>query len=226
MTTSTSAPAVRNTAQQSFAPSAQQPLQSWLLIALVFIAGAVSLSIEMAASRLITPYFGSSQLVWAAIIGLVLLYLTVGYYVGGMLSDRYPQPRILYSITMLAALFTILIPFISTPLLQGLLNIFGSDAQGIIYGTLIAVILLFALPTILLGIVSPFAIRLRIIQIGKAGHVAGMLYAISTAGSILGTFLPVLVLLPWLGTILTFVVSGALLLAYSIVGIIATWTTR
>jgi predicted membrane-bound spermidine synthase len=83
------------------------------------------------------------------------------------------------------------------------------------------VIALFAIPTILLGCVSPYAIRLRVIQIGKAGHVAGLLYAISTAGSILGTFLPVLVLLPDLGTTQTFIVSGVILLLFSIVGLLA-----
>lgn len=223
MTTTSSSTAVdRAASQQTVKTTSKHSFQGWLLICLVFIAGAVSLSIEMAASRLITPYFGSSQLVWATIIGLILLYLTVGYYVGGMLSDRYPRPRILYGITAIAALFTIIIPFIGAPILRWSLNTFNANEQGVIYGTLITVILLFAIPTILLGIVSPYAIRLRIIQVGEAGHVAGMLYAISTAGSILGTFLPVLTLLPWLGTTLTFVASGAVLLLISAIGILVT----
>jgi len=221
-TTSSSKAADRAASQQTEKTTSKHSFQGWLLICLVFIAGAVSLSIEMAASRLITPYFGSSQLVWATIIGLILLYLTVGYYVGGMLSDRYPRPRILYGITAIAALFTIIIPFIGAPILRWSLNTFNANEQGVIYGTLITVILLFAIPTILLGIVSPYAIRLRIIQVGEAGHVAGMLYAISTAGSILGTFLPVLTLLPWLGTTLTFIVSGAVLLLISAIGILVT----
>jgi predicted membrane-bound spermidine synthase len=195
--------------------------QGWLLIVMVFIAGAVSLSTEMAASRLLTPYFGSTQLVWATIIGLILLYLTVGYYVGGLLSDRYPRPQILYSITASAALFTILIPFIGHPILHWTQITFSANTTGVFYGSLCAVIALFAIPTILLGCVSPYAIRLRVIQIGKAGHVAGLLYAISTAGSILGTFLPVLVLLPDLGTTQTFIVSGVILLLFSIVGLLA-----
>jgi predicted membrane-bound spermidine synthase len=200
--------------------SSGQSRQGWLLILMVFVAGAVSLSIEIAASRLLTPYFGSTQLVWATIIGLILLYLTVGYYVGGLLSDCYPRPHMLYSITTIAAFFIILIPFIGGPILHWAQVTFSADTTGVFYGSLCAVIALFAIPTILLGCVSPYAIRLRVIQIGKAGHVAGMLYAISTAGSILGTFLPVLVLLPDLGTKQTFIVSGVILLLCSIIGLL------
>jgi predicted membrane-bound spermidine synthase len=205
--------------QEPVEATGKNTLQGWLLILLVFIAGAASLSVEMSASRLLAPYFGTSLFVWASLIGLILLYLTVGYYVGGLLSDRAPRPFLLYSITGLAALFIALIPLISTPVLSTSLTLFATNPLGIFYGSLISVILLFAIPTILLGCVSPFAIRLRIQQVGRSGHVAGMLYAISTAGSIVGTFLPVLVLLPDIGTALTFLVSGATLFLLSMIGL-------
>jgi len=191
-------------------------IQNWLYLMLVFVAGTASLATEVAASRLLAPYFGSSLFVWANLIGLILLYLTVGYYVGGLLADRLPYPQLLYSITALAALLIGIIPLIAPPILTWALHTFASTSLGIFYATLISVILLFALPTILLGCVSPYAIRLSVDQLGRTGRVAGRLYAISTAGSIVGTFVPVLVLLPDIGTKLTFIANAALLLLISI----------
>jgi predicted membrane-bound spermidine synthase len=194
-------------------------LQGWFIILLVFVAGAASLAVELSASRLLAPYFGTSLFVWASLIGLILLYLTVGYYVGGILSDRHPQSAILYTITALAAVFIAIIPFIARPVLSWSLATFVNDTLGIFYGSLVAIILLFTIPTILLGCVSPFAIRLRIDQVGSSGRVSGMLYAISTAGSIVGTFLPVLVLLPDIGVQATFLSAAGLLLLVSLAGL-------
>lgn len=198
----------------------QLQMQSWLLIVQVFVAGAVSLAIEMAASRLLAPNFGSSLFVWASLIGLILLYLTIGYYLGGRLADRYPHAQALYMITLLAALLTGIVPLIAQPVLDWSLHLFANSSLVIFYGSLLSVIVLFALPMILLGCVSPYAIRLRINQLGSAGRTAGMLYAISTAGSIVGTFLPVLVLLPDIGTRATFFSAALILALLSIVGLL------
>lgn len=201
-------------------PKNTHSLQGWFIILLVFVAGAASLAVELSASRLLAPYFGTSLFVWANLIGLILLYLTVGYYVGGILSDRHPQPIILYSITALAAVFIAIIPLIAHPVLNWSLNTFASDPLGIFYGSLAAVVLLFTIPTVLLGCVSPFAIRLRIEQVGSSGRISGLLYAISTAGSIVGTFLPVLVLLPTIGVQATFLSTAGLLLLVSLSGLV------
>ena len=197
-----------------------QSLQGWFLIVLVFVAGAASLAVELSASRLLAPYFGTSLFVWANLIGLILLYLTVGYYVGGVLSDRHPRPAFLYTITAIAALFIALIPLLAPSVLDWSLATFANAPLGIFYGSLVAVILLFTIPTVLLGCVSPFAIRLRIQQVGNSGRISGMLYAISTAGSIVGTFLPVLVLLPSIGVRATFLSTATLLLLVSLGGLI------
>ncbi len=198
--------------------------QHWLLIVLVFVAGAVSLAVELSASRLLAPYFGTSLFVWANLIGLVLLYLTIGYYLGGRIADRYPQPIVLYGMTAAASLLVGLIPVISQPILSWSLSAFASYSISVFYGSLASVLLLFALPMILLGCVSPYAIRLSVEQIGKSGRTAGQLYAISTAGSILGTFLPVLVFIPNIGTYRTFLVFAAALLLVSIIGLLVTRT--
>lgn len=201
----------------------QSILQNWLLITQVFVAGATSLAIEMAASRMLAPYFGTDLFVWANIIGLIMLYLTVGYYAGGVLADRHPQPQLFYIITAIAALLTGAIPLIAAPVLNWSLNTFGSiQPLGIFYGSLVAVILLFALPNILLGCTSPYAIRLRITQAGYAGRTAGLLYAVSTAGSIAGTFISVLVTMPYVGTNLTFYLFALVLFLVSVPGIIMT----
>src|SRR5579859_7070749 len=219
---STTTPGSRQTqpAEGVVAPTAGRTLQGWLLILMVFVAGSASLALEMAASRLLAPYFGTSLFVWANLIGLILLYLTIGYYVGGRLADRYPYPAVLYSITAAAALLIAAIPVISRPILNWSLTSFATYSISVFYGSLVSVILLFALPMILLGCVSPFAIRLRVDQVGHSGRTAGMLYAISTGGSIAGTFLPVLWLIPTIGTYLTFLVFAGALLAMSIVGLI------
>jgi spermidine synthase len=198
-------------------------LQGWLLVILVFVAGIATLAIEMSASRLLAPYFGTSLFVWANLIGLILLYLTIGYYIGGRIADRYPSPAVLYGIVAIASLLVAAIPLAARPILSWSLSAFATYSVGVFYGSLVSVILLFAIPMILLGCVSPFAIRLRVERVGQAGRIAGMLYALSTAGSITGTFLSVLVFIPKLGTRYTIFIFAASLLLVSLIGLLTTW---
>src|SRR5260370_7153485 len=199
---SNTTPSTRETRkdEDTIATTAGRNLQGWLLILLVFVAGACSLAVELSASRLLAPYFGTSLFVWANLIGLILLYLTIGYYIGGRLADRYPRPAVLYLLTICASILIGLIPFISRPILLWSLTSFATLSVSIFYGSLVSVILLFAPPMILLGCVSPFAIRFSVEQVIRSGRTAGQLYAISTPGSILGTFLPVPWLIPTIGT--------------------------
>src|SRR5438093_5869034 len=222
MSTTTPSSNETQTEEGAVAQTAGRNMQGWLLILLVFVAGASSLAVELSASRLLAPYFGTSLFVWANLIGLILLYLTIGYYLGGRLADRYPRPAVLYVLTTTAAFLIGLIPFISRPILYWSLSAFATYSVSVFYGSLVSVILLFAIPMILLGCVSPFAIRLSVERVGKSGRTAGQLYAISTAGSILGTFLPVLWLIPTIGTRMTFFVFALALLLMSIIGLVAT----
>ena len=179
--------------------------------ALVFGAGIGALATEITASRLLAPYFGSSTIVWANLIGIVLAALALGYWLGGRIADRRPQPSLLGFIVLAAALCVAAIPFVAKPFLD--LTVEGLDeaSAGAVIGSFLAVLLLFAPPVVLLGMVSPFAIRLAISSVATAGAVAGRFYALSTAGSLLGTFLPALVLIPAIGTQRTFLVIAALL---------------
>ncbi len=222
MSTTTPRPHEKQAEEGVIAPTAGRNLQGWVLILVVFVAGACSLAVELSASRLLAPYFGTSLFVWANLIGLILLYLTIGYFLGGRLADRYPRPQVLYTLTITAAFLISLIPFLSKPILLWSQSSFSTYSIGVFYGSLVSVILLFAAPMILLGCVSPFAIRLRIEQLGRSGRTAGQLYAISTAGSILGTFLPVLFLIPTIGTYRTFFTFAVALLLVSIIGMAST----
>src|SRR5216684_556606 len=220
MSTTTPSPRETKPEEGAVASTTGRGLQGWLLILVVFVAGSCSLAVELSASRLLAPYFGSSLFVWANLIGLILLYLTVGYYVGGRLADRSPRPGVLYTLTIIAAFLISVIPFLSRPILLWSQSSFATYSIGVFYGSLVSVILLFAIPMILLGCVSPFAIRLRIEQVGKSGRTSGQLYAISTAGSIVGTFLPVLWLIPGIGTYRTFFTFAVCLLLVSVIGLV------
>jgi spermidine synthase len=177
----------------------------------VFGAGIGALATEITASRLLAPYFGSSTIVWANLIGIVLAALAVGYWLGGNIADRRPEPTLLGRIVLAAALCVAAIPFVAKPLLDFTVEGLDDASAGAVIGSFFAVLLLCSPPVVLLGMVSPFAIRLAVASVATAGAVAGRLYALSTAGSLLGTFLPALVLIPAVGTQRTFLVIAALL---------------
>lgn len=141
--------------------------------------------------------------------------MSLGYWLGGRIADRRPESRLLGYIVLAASVFVAVIPFVSRPFLDVTVEGLDETSAGAVIGSFLGVLLLCAPPVVLLGMVSPFAIRLAVASIATAGAVAGRLYALSTAGSLLGTFLPALVLIPWIGTQRTFLVVAALLAASS-----------
>lgn len=179
---------------------------------LVFTSGAVTLGMELSAARLLEPAFGNNQLVWAALIGLILFCLAVGAWWGGRLADRYPRQRELDITLTLAALGVALAPAASRPVLQLAAASMADFALGMLAAALVAVFLLFAIPGTLLGVTTPWALRLALDHPGETGRIAGRFTAIGTAGSIVGTFLPVLVLVPTFGTRWTFYLLALALL--------------
>ncbi len=185
----------------------------------VFIAGMATLGIEISASRLLGNVFGSSNLVWANIIGLILVYLAVGYFLGGRWADRSPYPDHFYRLLAWGAFTAGLIPVAARPVLRQAAAAVERLDAAVMLGSFLAVLVLFSLPVTLLACVSPFAIRLAIRGREEAGRVSGRVYALSTLGSILGTFLPVLVLIPWLGTARTFLLFSLVLLLVALIGL-------
>jgi spermidine synthase len=195
----------------------------YFLIAQVFISGMTSLALEMCASRLLAAYFGTSLYIWAVLIGLILIYLTIGYFIGGRLADRYPSTQALALITAAAALATALIPFVSQSILSWSVQALAQVSVSAFLSSLLGTVLLFAVPVTLLGLVSPYAIRLMIQHVENSGRTSGSLYAISTFGGILGAFLPVLWLIPTFGVRRTFLIFGVLLFAASLWSLRSYW---
>ncbi len=192
------------------------------VIVSVFIAGFVSLGLEMTASRLLGNVFGTSNLVWANIIGLILIYLSLGYFIGGRWADRSPSHGTFYRILAWAAFTAGLVPMAAAPVLRLAAAAVETLDTAVMLGSFLSVLVLFSVPVTLLGCISPFAIRLAMTDARQAGRISGRIYAVSTFGSILGTFLPVLWLIPSLGTARTFLALSLTLMAAALAGLART----
>jgi spermidine synthase len=162
----------------------------------VFIAGGALLGLEIASSRVLAPSFGNSLYVWGALIGVVLAGLSTGYWLGGVVADRYPTAALLVGVLGVGGLLVLAIPFVDGWMLDRVVD----WDPGPRLNPLVATIALFGVPSVVLGTASPVAVRLRAQSIERLGHTAGRLFAISTAGSIAGTFATAFWLIPELGT--------------------------
>jgi spermidine synthase len=189
------------------------------LSVLVFVVGTGSLGAEIAAVRLLAPYFGASTIVWANTIGVVLVALSVGYWLGGRFADRHPHIRGLCLLTLTAAVMLAIVPFAADPLLRLGVEALDDISAGAFVGSLAAVLVLVAIPVLLLGAVSPWAIRLAVPRVEQAGAVAGRLYALSTAGSLVGTLVSALLLIPLVGTRRTFLIFALAIAVIAVIGL-------
>jgi predicted membrane-bound spermidine synthase len=200
-----------------------EPAGERFLLVVVFLAGIGTLGIEMVMPRLLAPFFGTSQPIWAVVIGMTLVYLAIGYRVGGALADRRPDERVLYRMIAWAGLLCAIIPPLSRPLLGLAQSSLRHVAAGGFLGALAVVVLLFAAPVILMATVGPFAVRLQIRRVedgvAAAGRTAGMISSLSTLGSIVGTFLTVLVLIPMIGSAGTVFLFATFLVGLGLIGL-------
>ena len=175
----------------------------------MFTSGAVLLGLEIAASRVLAPFFGNSLFVWGALIGVVLAGLSIGYWAGGALGDRFPDPRLLLGVMALGALLVLAVPVVDDRVLRAVASL---DA-GPRLSPLLSATLLFGLPSVVFASVSPIAVRLSARSVTSVGRTSGRLFAISTAGSIAGTFATAFVLIPEFGTNQLLGQAAAVLLA-------------
>ena len=190
---------------------------------LVFVVGLSTLGAEIAAARLIAPYFGDSTIVWANTIGVVLVALSIGYWFGGRLADRHPHMQGLCLLVLASSVLLALVPFLAQPLLSLSVDAFDNVSIGGFAGSLFGVLALVAVPVLMLGAVSPWAIRLRLERVEDSGETAGRMYAISTVGSLVGTFSASLLLIPLVGTHRTFLTYAILLAVVAALGLSRRW---
>lgn len=188
--------------------------RAWQIRFLVFVSGAVVMSVEMIASRLFAPSFGDSVFVWGSLIGVIMMALAAGYWLGGKRADESPYYHELSNITLVSGFFVILIPS-AAPIVLELVQVIG---LGDTYGPLLASILLLSVPTVLLGMVSPYAVRLSTEEILSLGSSSGKISTINTVGSIFGTFFTVFLLIPHFGTREILLSLGVVLVVVSLIG--------
>jgi spermidine synthase len=167
-----------------------------IIYVVAFITGAIVMSFEMLGSRYLNPYFGSGIYTWAALISTVLAALTLGYFLGGWLADRTASPAVLGTTVLVASLYFLALPTFSDALLEFLL----ADIDDVRAGSLVASLAILLFPVTLLGMYSPFAIRLMLRSAERSGTVSGTVYGVSTAGSIVGTLGTTFLLIPMIGT--------------------------
>ncbi|MDQ3821832.1 MAG: fused MFS/spermidine synthase [Actinomycetota bacterium] len=166
-----------------------------VLSAAAFTSGAVLLSVEIAASRVLAPFFGNSLFVWGALIGVVLTGLSVGYWLGGLAADRVPAPALMIVVMALGAASVLAVPLVDESVLDAVVR----WDPGPRANPLVAAVLLFGIPSVVLAAVTPIAVRLLAQTVETLGATAGRLFAISTFGSIVGTFVTAFWLVPELG---------------------------
>lgn len=199
-----------------------QPGRRYLYL-LVFVVGACTLGTEIAGARLLAPYFGDSTIVWANTIAVVLVALSVGYWLGGKLADRDPRLETLCKVVLGGSLMIGIVPFLARPFLGISVDAFDSISVGAFAGSLFGVLVLLAIPVMVLGSVSPWAIRIAMSDVEHAGELAGRLYAVSTAGSLVGTMVAALVTIPLLGTQRTFLVLALIVALVGLAGLGWRW---
>ncbi|WP_051471804.1 spermidine synthase [Patulibacter minatonensis] len=181
------------------------------LAILVFVVGAGSLGAEIAAARLLAPYFGDSTIIWANTIGVCLIALAIGHYMGGRWADRHPHLQGLKVLVLLSAGLLSIVPLVSGPFLDLAITAFDKIEAGAFVGSLLGMLVLIALPLVLIGAATPWATKLAVTDLDKTGETVGRLGAIGTAGSLVGTFAASLLLIPFVGSQRTFIVLALLM---------------
>ena len=208
---------MKNGSLPSTAARTGAPTFTGLIYVVAFVTGAIVMSFEMLGSRYLNPYFGNGIYTWAALISTVLAALTVGYFVGGFIADRLPSAALLGAAVGVASLYLLLLPGFA----ETVLSFVSDQVADVRLGSLYAALAIMFVPVTLLGVYSPFAIRLVLSTAGHSGTVSGAVYGVSTAGSIAGTLGTTFFLIPAIGTRAITLTLGAVGIACALVLIAA-----
>ncbi len=189
-----------------------------------FFAGMSVMAVELGASRLLAPYFSSSQIVWTIIIGTIMIAMALGNIYGGKSADKSPDPSKLYGRILIAGIWIALIPVAGKYIVLGIsaLLIFTVSSNFLIIAAFAACMVIFVFPLFLLGTVTPSLVKYSVDSLEDSGKTVGTLGAFNTIGSIIGTFVPTFITIPALGTSITFLVFAGILLALSMIYFIGT----
>ncbi|WP_295156205.1 spermidine synthase [uncultured Ruminococcus sp.] len=180
-----------------------------------FFAGMSVMAVELGASRLLAPYFSSSQIVWTIIIGTIMIAMALGNYFGGKSADKNPDPDRLYKRVLFSAVWIAAIPFVGKMVILGVsaLLLVTISTNFLIWAAFLACMIVFVYPLFLLGTVTPSLVKYTTDSLDDNGKTVGTLGAFNTVGSIIGTFAPTFITIPSVGTSVTFLIfSGVLLL--------------
>jgi len=190
----------------------------WFLYVTEFFAGVSVMAVELGASRLLAPYFSSSQIVWTIIIGTIMIAMALGNLYGGRAADKNPDPARLYRRILIAAVWIAAIPVLGKYLIIGIsgLLIFTISTNFLVIAAFVSCMVIFVFPLFLLGTVTPSLVKATVDSLDDSGRTVGRLGACNTVGSILGTFLPTFVTIPAVGTAVTFLIFSGILLVIAL----------
>ncbi len=179
-----------------------------------FFAGMSVMAVELGASRLLAPYFSSSQIVWTIIIGTIMIAMALGNIYGGRAADKNPDPDRLYIRVLISAVWLAAIPVLGKYIIVGIsaVMIFAVNTNLLIWAAFAACMIIFVFPLFLLGTVTPSLVKYTVDSLDKSGRTVGLLNASNTVGSIIGTFVPTFVTIPSVGTSATFLIFAGILL--------------
>ena len=184
-----------------------------------FFSGMAVMAVELGASRLLAPFFSSSQIVWTIIIGTIMIAMALGNIYGGRSADKDPNPDKLYKRMLIAAVWIAAIPVLGKYIILGIsaVVIFSVNTNFLIWAAFAACMIIFVFPLFLLGTVTPSLARYTVQSVDESGKVVGTLGAFNTIGSIIGTFLPTFVTIPAVGTAISFLLFSGVLLVLALV---------
>ena len=190
----------------------------WFLYLTEFFAGMSVMAVELGASRLMAPYFSSSQIVWTVIIGVIMIAMAVGNIWGGRMADKSKSPDRLYGRIIIAAIWIALIPFAGRWMIAGISFLLATfvTKNFLVWAALAACLVIFAFPCVLLGTVTPSLTKFTVDNLDDTGKTVGQLNALNTIGSIIGTFVPTFLTIPAVGTAATFLIFAGVLAAIGI----------